>query len=462
MRIHIRIKSQINKLLPRASFARNVGILAGGTALAQALSVLALPFITRLYTPADFSLLAVYTALLGMIGAVACLRFEIAIPLPSDDFEAANLMTLGLFFTTIISTFVFLLVVLIPEQIASGLGQPALHVYLWLLPIGVWLTGAFGCVQFWATRRKKFTEIAQTRMTQSVSSVLTQLLMGWLTNSGAMGLLLGQVSGTSVGLIKLGRVAWTDLQVHKKHITSNSLDNSFKNNSHFPKYSTFEALANVATEQLPIIIIAATAIGPEAGFALLAMKSAAVPMGLIGSSISQVYLSRAPDELRAGKLPEFTQKILIGLIGSGVGPLVFAGILAPTLLPLVFGEQWARAGEIAKLMTPWFILQFLASPLSMVLHVTANQKLAMLNQSWGIFLRVGLTTWAAIYLIEYIVEIYALSGTIFYLGYLLIVLNVSGVKFSKLIPNLKSQLKIITTWTLLAIITKKIIDYIIH
>jgi O-antigen/teichoic acid export membrane protein len=458
MRIVGRIKSQINKLMPRASFARNVGILAGGTALAQALTVLALPVITRLYTPEDFSVLAVYAALLGMIGVMACLRFEIAIPLPSDDFEAANLMVLGLFFTTLISGLVFLLVALVPEQIANGLGQPALQAYLWLLPVGVWLTGAFGCVQYWATHRKQFSDIAQTRMTQSVGSVLVQVLMGWLTKTGPLGLLLGQVTSSGAGFIKLGKVAWGDMQAHKQNITRETLKNSFRKNSQFPKFSTFESLANVGTVQIPIIIIAATAIGPEAGFALLAMKAAAVPMGLIGGSIAQVYLSRASNELRAGKLPEFTRKIAVGLLEAGVGPLICIGILAPDLLPLVFGVQWARAGEIVSWMTPWFILQFLASPLSMALHVTGNQKLAMLNQGWGLILRVGMTAWAAIYLNEYIVEIYSISGLLFYLGYFLIVLRVSGLTFLDVTRSSEVQIKIIVLWVVIACLIKASID----
>jgi O-antigen/teichoic acid export membrane protein len=454
MRIVSRIKSQINKLMPRASFARNVGILAGGTALAQALSVLALPVITRLYTPEDFSVLAVYAALLGMIGVVACLRFEIAIPLPSDDFEAANLMVLGLFFTTIISALVFLLVILVPEQIANGLGLSALQTYLWLLPIGVWLTGAFGCVQYWATRRKQFSDIAQTRMTQSVGSLLVQVL---LTKTGPWGLLLGQVTSSGAGFIKLGKVAWSDMQAHKQHITRETLKSSFRKNSQFPKFSIFESLANVGTVQIPIIIIAATAIGPEAGFALLAMKATAVPLGLIGGSISQVYLSRASDELRAGKLPEFTQKIAVGLMGAGVGPLICIGIMASDLLPLVFGAKWGRAGEIVSWMTPWFILQFLSSPLSMALHVTGNQRLAMLNQGWGLVLRVGTTAWAAIYLNEYIVEIYSISGLLFYLGYFFIVLRVSGLTFFDVARSSKVQIKLIVVWVVFACLAKAVI-----
>lgn len=65
------IAARIKRLLPSNRFARSVSILAGGTAAGQAIVVLASPILTRLYTPEDFGLLAVYAALLGIISVVA-------------------------------------------------------------------------------------------------------------------------------------------------------------------------------------------------------------------------------------------------------------------------------------------------------------------------------------------------------------------------------------------------------
>ena len=88
----------LQRLKPKSAFARGVGVLVGGTAFAQAIAVLALPLLTRLYTPDDFSVLAVYAAVLGISSVVACLRLEIAIPMPEDEGTAINLMLLGLIF----------------------------------------------------------------------------------------------------------------------------------------------------------------------------------------------------------------------------------------------------------------------------------------------------------------------------------------------------------------------------
>ena len=48
---------KLRSFVPKGQFARSVGILAGGTALGQAITVLAAPVLTRLFTPDDFGVL---------------------------------------------------------------------------------------------------------------------------------------------------------------------------------------------------------------------------------------------------------------------------------------------------------------------------------------------------------------------------------------------------------------------
>lgn len=72
-------------------------------------------------------------------------------------------------------------------------------------------------------------------------------------------------------------------------------------------------------------------------------------------------------------------------------------------------------------------MQLLASPISMVLHATNNQPLAMWLQLFGVGLRVGAVILASIFLPSLLTEIYAFTGFLFYFVYLLVVLKVAGV-----------------------------------
>lgn len=433
----------------RQGFVRSVGVLVGGTAFAQALMVLVLPLLTRLYTPEDFSVLAVYASILGIISAIACLRLEIAIPLPQRDEDAANLLALALLSSAVMAGLSALIVALFPTQIIALVAQPKLEPYLWLLPLGIWLSSSYTTLQFWSTRKKRFSSIAKTRMRQAVGSAGTQVGLGW-AGMAPLGLVLGQVINSGAGIFGLLHDLLKNDRTALNTINWASMRRMFSEYDSFPKYSTFEALANSASIQLPVIIIAALAAGPEAGFLMLASRVMFAPMSLIGGAVSQVYLSRAPDELRAGNLGRFTANIMGGLVKTGVGPLLFVGIIAPIAFPMIFGAEWKRAGVMVAWMTPWFVMQFMSSPVSMTLHVTQSQRAAAILQISGFIIRVGSVAMASYFANNWIVESYAISGFIFYLVYLCVVVFLAKIDIRDLLRSFKPGFMIVASWVLLA------------
>ena len=148
-------------------------------------------------------------------------------------------------------------------------------------------------------------------------------------------------------------------------------------------------------------------------------------MGLIGSSVAQVYLAEAPERLRAGTLGRFTRRTMMALLKAGGPPLLLVGAASPFLFGPIFGAEWSRAGVLVAWMTPWFILQFVASPVSVVLHVTGHLGIAMILQAAGLALRVGGVLGAMVWAPDWIVESYAVSGAVFYGVYLWIVIRVA-------------------------------------
>ena len=80
MRITDRLRS-----LASQRFVKSVGLLAGGTVIGNAILVLVLPILTRLYGPDAFGMLGVYMSLLDVLAVAACLRLDLATPLPTAD-----------------------------------------------------------------------------------------------------------------------------------------------------------------------------------------------------------------------------------------------------------------------------------------------------------------------------------------------------------------------------------------
>lgn len=442
----------LEKLLDH-EHVRHAGILVGGAALGQLIMVAILPILTRIYSPEDFSVLSLYVASLAIVASIACLRLEIAIPLPASEEEGFRLMVLALISAAILSFSLSGTLYFLRDWIASMSYTAEYSQYLWLFPIGMFLTGSYGALQSWSTRRKLFPLIAKTRINQASAGGGVQVGLG-LAGYMPVGLLIGHAIYSGAGVGSLVVRNYRDIRRYASCLDWGRLRATFKEYERFPKYSTLEVLANISGIQLPIVIIAFFVIGPEAGFLMLAMRVMQAPMGLIGSSVGQVFLANGAEYRRENKIGEFAASILTGLIKSGIGPLFCAGLLAPEIFSLVFGKEWARAGNIALWITPWLILQFLASPISMIMHIQNEHKKNLALTLFGFLVRVGPVAFAVLFFPSVVVELYAASGAVFYLLCLIVFVYFSGMKFSDLYSIFRRTWKVLGAWLVFGVLAK--------
>jgi len=434
----------LNRFAAQGSLVRSVLVLLSGTALGHAITVLALPILTRLYTPTEFGALAVFSSVLSVISVAACLRFDIAIPIPKQDGQAFRILLLAIGSLLAIAVVLIVAIAVVPAGFWEIIGMKAIESYRWLIPVGLLSMGVYSILQNWFIRQKQFGFIAKSRVNQSLAATIAQIS---LFSFGALGLLIGYILNSLTACIVLGHRL---LRGKRIFVNRKRLGVTFYVNRNFPKYSTWEALANSAAIQVPIIMIAALALEAEAGYLLLAMSVIQAPMSLFGNAIAQVFLSHAPDKYRERKLGEFSTEILAGLLKTGVGPLLALAILAPLLFGVIFGREWERSGWLVVWMMPWFILQFIASPLSMGIHIVGKQKIAFFLQISGLLLRVAFVWGASSYYPTYISEGYAISGAIFYLIYFIVILKCIGISFNHVILTLKKGGRLVPLWLVFA------------
>lgn len=358
----------LKKLIPQNAFARGVTVLVSGNAGAQALMVLAAPLLTRLYTPEDFGLLAVYAGLLALFSVVASLRYELAIPLPESQYEAANVVILSLLIVLVMTAISGLMVLIAGGQIALALDTPKLAKYFWLLPVGVFLSGVYKVFNYWAVRERAFSDIAITRISQTLVSLAIQIL-GF--KIGGLALLLGQACGQGVGTFRL-------LNVALKHNVFKSLSfrevwSAAKKYQSFPLFSTWSGVFNTAGTQLPSLMLAAFFSASGAGFYALAHRVLVLPMNVMGNAIGKVFLSRAPDASRKGQLPELVENVHSYLAKIAMPVSIVIILIGPDLFSYIFSEDWRKAGVFAQLLAPFLYIQFITSPLSTLHSILGHQ-----------------------------------------------------------------------------------------
>lgn len=374
---------QIILRLKKNQFVRRLSIMFGGMAIGQGLLIASTPLLTRMYTPEDFGIFAIFSALAAIMTTFFGLRYEIAIPLERTDRAAAALFG-GICLTSLVNgVLLSLLIWAWGAPFATAVGAPELAPLLWLLPPCMVLWGIGSAASFWAIRRGMYRLNGSNRIVHYGSQAAVQLGFGPAGLGGA-GLVFGYAVGylartahllrglSSADRLSLRRSSFTDIRA--------VLYSYWR----YPVFSGSAATLRIASTMLPPVLIAAL-YGPAlAGFYALAQRVVGLPLRLIGESASHVFLGEIRHADQAGLLRLFNRlTILFTALGLFIMvPLTFLG---PFLFSILFGAQWYDAGFILQLLLPLYLSRFIAMPIAHTLNSIERQDLLLLSAIINIF-----------------------------------------------------------------------------
>src|SRR5690606_28082706 len=149
-----------SSVIMKSKFTRNILTLLTGSTLAQAIPIAITPILTRIYTPSDFGVFAIFLAITTILGSIANGRYELAIILPEKEGDAINIAVLGIAICGAIFAFLLLLVILFNNQIVTLLGIEEIGGWLYLVPFSVLFIGIFNILNYLNTRLSLYKNIA--------------------------------------------------------------------------------------------------------------------------------------------------------------------------------------------------------------------------------------------------------------------------------------------------------------
>ena len=195
-----------DRFAPAGGVRRAVALLAGGNAVATTTVALSYPIVSRLYAPAEFGEFAAAVALLSIVLTVTCLTYDRAVPLPEDDRTASDLVILCLLATLVISTLSAAIMVTTGERLLAVFNAQGLSQYWWVLCIAQLAGGVTVALTGWAIRVRAFRQLATSRISQSIVTVIVQVAAG-VAGAATLGLLAGDTVGRTAQSARLSRGA---------------------------------------------------------------------------------------------------------------------------------------------------------------------------------------------------------------------------------------------------------------
>lgn len=361
----------LNKLHIKSEFLKSVVLLTSGTFMAQVVSYVATPVITRLFTPDEIGELGIFLRITAFITAIATARYELSLPLPKKDQHAFQLFRLSLRIATITLLLTFLI-----GLIYWGIqGFSATNFWIVLMIV----VGSFFMIfknigTNWAIRMNNYKAISASSILTSFTANGLKIVAGLLA-FGSLGLIVATVIGGGAAIIFFVKdyinAKYLDgFQRSKKKIKV--LSNKYRD---FPIYNLPHMLLDHGRELLVAFFVVMYFDQTVFGSYDHSFRMLKLPLALIGTAMGQVFFNRCSRLYAEHKaLFPMLKRTTLQLFLISIIPFSIVFFFGEDLFLWVFGAEWGLSGRISQLLAPWLMINFVASPISTIPMVVEKQK----------------------------------------------------------------------------------------
>ncbi len=366
-----------NKLSGKGEFTKNAFILTLGTSIAQIIPMIFYPIIGRIFTPAQFGVLEILGSITSILVVLATGKYESSILITKTKKEAANIIGLILFLSSIVLSISLIILLVFEKQFSELFHNQELSKWLFVPPILAFVIIIFNTYNEWCVRNKYFVYLSWNKISNTTANTLSKLFFG-LIKITSNGLIVGELIGRS---ISAGTCIYRALKKDKREflqISFKQIRISAKKYIEFPKYIMPDQLLSQIGGALPILFIGFYFNSVEVGFYGMTLMVLTAPMNIISSSVRDVFRQRAnEDYMKYGNCITIYKRLfknlsLIGLIG-----LFGLFFILPNLFSIVLGKQWQISGVYSQILLPMIILSFISMSMSGVLIITGKMKISM-------------------------------------------------------------------------------------
>ncbi len=375
-------------------FMKNVSKLALGTGIAQLITILASPILTRIFSPEQYGIFALFISMITILSVFSTFRYEYAIVLPKSKRRAEELYFLCIFITILVSITFFLIAFLFGTKILIFLNFTSLNEYILLIPLSILLSGVTQTNDLWLNRNEEYKYMGFLRVIQSVAIVSLTIFFGYLLST-ATSLIIGNLIGMTILMIVGFVLLRRSIGTHIKKINFKNLFASFRRYIDFLRFGTPAGLMSVGSYQSLFIFTGFYFGSYVLGIFYLLERIIGLPSSILGNSLGQVFyrtISKIEPKNSFKELLNFLKRLVI--LSAAIHLILYLGLFY--LLVPIFGETWSDT-------TQYFIFFIIVGSFSFVFapmtYMFNYLKIQNANLGWqGLWLATNFILFVICYL----------------------------------------------------------------
>ena len=357
--------------LKNSKFLKSISILTTGSVIAQIITVVASPLITRLFSPADIGIYTYILSLANIFNAAMNGRYDLAIVSEEKQERVFPLIKLSFLFSVAmsaaVSTGYFIYFKFFSKEYAD---YPYIPVLIFVLLMSF---GLINILTSFNNRNKEYFVMSSVYVIRTASQNIGAVI-GGLLKAGMPGLLLPYVLGQFLGINRQAKM----LKPHLKEVVKVSKEEMkevMKIHYKQPLFSAPAQLLSGLSYSSVTLFIKALFNTSVVGYYSISMRVLGLPLSVISGNVSKVFFADASREYdKTGQFYNSFQKTALFLVALSIPMVLGMFFIVPPLCRPIFGEGWEVAGTYIRILSFMFGFRFITTSLTPGLIVANKQN----------------------------------------------------------------------------------------
>ncbi|MEC1177743.1 oligosaccharide flippase family protein [Metasolibacillus meyeri] len=365
-------------------------VLFSGAIFAQMVPLITMPFITRLFTPEEIGLYSLYLTLVSISFIFTTLRLELAIPIMSIEKLLKDMGSIVI--VNGVGATIFALVVGFIDlkfNVFEGY-SPLVICAAFFLSINS--IGIYQVLYQYGIREGQYKKLSTNKVILQINIAIFSLLFGvFFQNYLLLALVIASVLCSIILKRKL------KLKFNLTNISLEDIKNTIYNFRAFPYYQLPNQLLGALSSNSILITVSIFYSSKELGFYSLTERILRSPISLLGSGSADLFKNMAAKEIEeTGTCKKSYKKIMLFNVITGI-PIFFGlYVIMDTLILYLFGENWMKVAEYAKILIPSLFGIYVVFPVNYLFIVYKRQRTELNIQLFQFVVTFCIVIWAVI------------------------------------------------------------------
>ncbi|UPR28437.1 oligosaccharide flippase family protein [Vibrio crassostreae] len=359
--------------------ARNIIVLASGSALAQVINFLASPIITRLYGPEVFGTFGTFTSIISLFIHLATLSIPLTIVLEKTQDSAIRVASVCLKVCQVSLPIILILTIL------SSYGIESLSSFfdgylLMLLMVTLIINCLVDIATYFCIRNENFKVQSKSLLLKAVSISVCKICFGLVLPTLEI-LIISLILGTLAQLWLIEKhTPIKEILVKSIHVKYRDVNVVCSKYQQIVMFRTGQNMLTGLNATLPLIFINWKYGSIYAGYYVLTKTIMYLPITIIGKAVHDVFYKNISSAVSKSQ-PVFRKLLLstFALLSLCVVPITILVLYGELIFSFAFGAGWSKSGSYAVLLSPWFILNFINRPYISTISVFKLEKVLFYN-----------------------------------------------------------------------------------